>query len=190
MQFTLSTTIALLAIAGTGAFQLPGDHPDGTFKVSLDGNGRRSGEITPIQLLEDIENRTTSSSSEPPHLAARKDIPESHIGCYNNEYLDGVNFEQAIRMFKTEQCKGDGSIGGRSAIVTKVGSTAVYACSSGASNSCDGDELDEAFRRIQRQCGGMGLGWLNMDPWRKTYGRALSGSKICEWASGGQDGSG
>ncbi|RYP93277.1 hypothetical protein DL770_000566 [Monosporascus sp. CRB-9-2] len=172
MRFTSITGIAALLVAsGCSAFVVSKDQPDGLYSVHIDG--KRSEHIL---LLE--YNETETSYFDIKSIANPDPLPEVDVACAVNVWLDGINEMQAYSKFGIECDKGKG-IGRKSGIYVKFGSVIVFACSWGGSQPCSIPEYTEAMKILDKNCGNLVAGFVQITDWKKIYGRTTVGEETC-----------
>ncbi|RYP01604.1 hypothetical protein DL764_006170 [Monosporascus ibericus] len=172
MRFPIITGMAALLVAsGCSAFVVSEDQPDGLYSVHVNGN--RSEHI----LLREY-NETETSDFDSNSILNRASLPDVLVACEVNIWLDDVNEKQAASKFGIECDKGHG-IGRKSRIYVKFGSVITFACSWGGPQACSSQEYTDAMNILDKKCGYLVAGFVQMNDWKKIYGRTTVGEETC-----------
>ncbi|RYP51774.1 hypothetical protein DL768_002960 [Monosporascus sp. mg162] len=152
MRFTITTRIAALLVAsGCSAFVVSEDQPDGLYSVHV--NGKRSEHI----LLREY-NETETSDFDLKTISNRDPLPQVEAAC-------------AINVCGNEI--------GKSGIYVKYGSAIAFACSWGGPQPCSSREYTDAMQILDKKCGNLAAGFVQMTDWKKIYGRTVVGEETC-----------
>lgn len=181
MRYTSTLIVALLA-ASASAFVVPDDQEDGMYistggstsaKLRRDASGPvKIGNITYSEAGGDI---STS--------AIEKRMPVNAITCDPRNILnawDYVDSRDNLKKFCNKGVKVPKWNGVSGILYARVGSAIWYACSWGGVNPCSGGEIDEAETRMDHSCGDDESAWVEMNTWKKGYGRAITGMSVCD----------
>lgn len=184
MRFTITTGLTSLLLASScRAVVVSEDQADGLYVASSDGkrsmhllyeyNGTEIDSRASDGFRRDHQRRSPSSS-----LSGRDPLPWVKTGCSDNIRMDGVNYDQAKAQFGI-YCDSGEQMGPNGGLYYKFGSAIAFSCSWGGSQGCSTQEYTDAMTLLDKDCQQLVPGWVEMDDWKKIYGRTTVGEAFC-----------
>ena len=152
---------------------VPVDLPPGHYSVAIDSHGNALGEPTLVRPLDGL----ISSSSSAINRRAPPKLPSPTVNCHDRSLNIG-DFSAAYNAFNN-MCDSGEFYPANSAQWVTVGSAVAYMCNYEESSRCWREEYSQANALMDAGCGRNGIGWVNIDAYKKSYGRENSGVNIC-----------
>ncbi|KAK5651780.1 hypothetical protein OQA88_11647 [Cercophora sp. LCS_1] len=147
------------------------DTPDGTFRLTIHSPTHMTLTILSLYLDQ------TADISISTHQKRDLYLPISNATCTGNDLLANEYTNASAAM--GHKCDDGIVIQRRWVLFSRRGNSVAYGCSRGGPNPCSSDEFQSFNEYLDAKCGTWMTGWVYMKAWKKTYGRAVRGERIC-----------